>query len=341
MTIPENDTQLWKGFNGHGLYAQRTERDRDGNVIDETYAKKADLHALSDSLSDSTTTEITPHAAKTAIDGILKVPTPGAEGTMLSYGVSQNSMAWDAWESDVFDVPSELLFLTYFNQFNNKTKVDTPLVGEPYSMGTKQIFTPTTLSISGTQSPAIYDYVKSQGRGSTSCVNGTIPENAEFISAELWLYSSGTRYDFGSGLSLGVAPWITLDPLFTSNDFPLSGPNLSSCDSYELYNGSSVNQYYSPGYLRYGVNIRQKTVHLAVVDDLVKKDSYHYVNGDLMYVLHGTRQSNVYRYELAQGNTGKQFTVTGVAIFAGDLRINNGMNYPVPEKPYMNWSANG
>lgn len=103
-----NDTQLWKGFNGHGLYAQRAERDRDGNVIDETYARKADLHALSDSLSDSTTTELTPHAAKTAIDGILKAPTPGAEGTMLSYGVSQNSMAWDSWESAEVDLPSIL-----------------------------------------------------------------------------------------------------------------------------------------------------------------------------------------------------------------------------------------
>lgn len=341
MSIPENDNQLWKGFNGHGLYAKRTERDRDGVIIDEAYARKSEIHQLENAVSESTDTELTPNAAKDAIDAIIKAPTPGSEGTMLSYGISQNAMAWDAWESEEMEIPTSLLFLTYFNNFNNETKVDTPLVGEPYSMGTKQIFTPTTLSINGTQYPAIYDYVNSQGPGSTSCVNGTIPENAEFISAELWLYSSGTRYDFGSGLSLGVAPWITLDPLFTSNDFPLSGPNLSSCESYELYNGSSVNRYYSPGYLRYGVNIRQKTVHLAVVDDLVKKDTYYYINGDLMYVLHGSHQSNVYRYELAQGNEDKQFTVTGVAIFAGDMSIHNGMNYPVPAEPYKRWPTNG
>lgn len=40
MPIPENDTQLWSGFNGHGLYAKRAERDREGNEISQTYATK-------------------------------------------------------------------------------------------------------------------------------------------------------------------------------------------------------------------------------------------------------------------------------------------------------------
>ena len=108
MPIPENDTQLWKGFDGHGLYAKRTERDRDGAVIDTDYARKSELHALSNTLSESTTTELTPNAAKDAIDGIRKAPTPGNEGTMLSYGVNQASMAWESWESDEYDVPQLL-----------------------------------------------------------------------------------------------------------------------------------------------------------------------------------------------------------------------------------------
>lgn len=120
MSIPENDNQLWKGFDGHGLYAKRTERDRDGVIIDEAYARKSELHPLENALSDSTTTELTPAAAKSAIDGILKAPTPGAEGTMLSYGVSQNAMAWDSWESGEIIVPEKLpqncVLLDYFTE---------------------------------------------------------------------------------------------------------------------------------------------------------------------------------------------------------------------------------
>ena len=40
MAIPENDNQLWAGFNDHGLYAKRAERDKNGNPIDTTYATK-------------------------------------------------------------------------------------------------------------------------------------------------------------------------------------------------------------------------------------------------------------------------------------------------------------
>lgn len=45
MAIPENDNQLWAGFNDHGLYAKRAERDQDGNNIKATYATKEDLNA--------------------------------------------------------------------------------------------------------------------------------------------------------------------------------------------------------------------------------------------------------------------------------------------------------
>jgi hypothetical protein len=108
MSIPENDNQLWSGFNGHGLYAKRTERDRDGVIIDDAYARKSELHQLENAVSESTDTELTPNAAKAAIDAIIKAPTPGSEGTMLSYGISQNAMAWDAWESDEMDIPNKL-----------------------------------------------------------------------------------------------------------------------------------------------------------------------------------------------------------------------------------------
>ena len=341
MSIPENDNQLWKGFNGHGLYAKRTERDRDGVIIDEAYARKSEIHQLENAVSDSTDTELTPGAAKTAIDGILKAPTPGAEGTMLSYGVTANEMKWDSWESEEFDVPASLLFLTYFNNFNNTTKIDTPLVGSPYVMQDQQSntqpYTPSSLTISGIVYPAVYTAAEGQSQTSLRLVNEPIPSGTTVLSSEMWIYTGGTRDDFGGGLSLGVAPWITLDPLFTNYDFPLSGPSTSSCNkNYNLYNGSSVNSYYGV-YFRFGTNIRLKTVHLAIVDCLETRDSWYYINGNLMYVLHTVTHANTYGYQLRQNNTGKSFTVTGIAIFAGDRRTNNGMNYPVPDGPYMQW----
>ena len=336
MSIPENDNQLWKGFNGHGLYAKRTERDRDGVIIDEAYARKSEIHQLENAVTESTDTELTPNAAKTAIDGILKAPTPGNEGTMLSYGISQNAMAWDAWESEMMDVPVNLLFLTYFNNFNNTTKIDTPLVGEAYSMSGGQSYTPSTLTINGLTYPAIYD-VYGTSAGGPACVNKPVPEGIDFISSELWVYATGYRSDFSSGITLGCGPQIVIDPMFTYYEFPISGPYVGSCDTYTLYNGSGIDTSYPPGYFRMGTNIRHRIAHIAVVDDLVKKDSYYYTDGTLMYVLHGSRQSANYRYGLSQANTEKNFTVTGVAMFAGDRRINNGMNYPVPDKPYMQW----
>ena len=154
MSIPENDNQLWKGFNGHGLYAKRTERDRDGVVIDTDYAKKTDIRSLANEVSESTTTELTPNAAKTAIDGILKATTPGNEGTMLSYGISQNAMAWDAWESEDMYAPPEpipdCLLLLNCDEFD-----DNDAVLPNYLRGTvtKNILSKTTLDYNYTIAP--------------------------------------------------------------------------------------------------------------------------------------------------------------------------------------------
>lgn len=154
MSIPENDNKLWKGFNGHGLYAQRTERDRDSVIIDEAYARKSELHQLENAVSESTDTELTPNAAKDAIDAIIKAPTPGNEGTMLSYGISQNAMAWDAWESEDMYVPPEptpdCLLLLNCDEFD-----DNDAVLPNYLRGTvtKNILNKTTLDYNYTIEP--------------------------------------------------------------------------------------------------------------------------------------------------------------------------------------------
>ena len=117
MSIPENDTRLWKGFNGHGLYSKRAERDVDGNVIDQTYAKKADVPDLDNALSTSTTTAITPKAVKDAIAEVDVIPTLPQTPSSL-YSESQGSLAWGGWETEEIDVPEILpkhcVILDYF-----------------------------------------------------------------------------------------------------------------------------------------------------------------------------------------------------------------------------------
>ena len=116
MSIPENDTQLWKGFNGHGLYAKRAERDREGNKIIDTYAKKTDVPALTDSLTTSTTTAVTPNAVKSALDSIVKIPATANQPSTLYVG--NQGIGWTGWESEEVDVPQKLpehcVILDYF-----------------------------------------------------------------------------------------------------------------------------------------------------------------------------------------------------------------------------------
>jgi uncharacterized protein (TIGR02145 family) len=104
MAIPENDNQLWKGFDGHGLYAKRSERDVDGNVIDTTYAKKADVPALDDTLSTSTTTAVTPRAVKAAVDEVDVIPALPQSPSSL-YSETAGSISWGDWEVEEVDVP--------------------------------------------------------------------------------------------------------------------------------------------------------------------------------------------------------------------------------------------
>ena len=103
MSIPENDTQLWKGFDGHGLYAKRAERDRDGNPIVSTYARKTEVPALTDSLTTSTTTAVTPSAVKSAIDAIVKIPATANQPSTLC--VTGQAPGWTGWENEQVDVP--------------------------------------------------------------------------------------------------------------------------------------------------------------------------------------------------------------------------------------------
>ena len=100
--MPE-DLQLWKGFNGHGLYAKRAEKDRNGEDIVTTYAKQSEVPALTDDLTSSTTTAVTPNAVKEAIDAIVKIPDTANQPSTLYVG--GQGMGWTGWETEEVDIP--------------------------------------------------------------------------------------------------------------------------------------------------------------------------------------------------------------------------------------------
>ncbi len=104
--MPE-DLQLWKGFNGHGLYAKRAEKDRNGEDIVTTYAKQSEVPALTDDLTTSTTTAVTPGAVKEAIDAIVKIPDAANQPSTLYVG--GQGMGWTGWESGEIDVPDTMV----------------------------------------------------------------------------------------------------------------------------------------------------------------------------------------------------------------------------------------
>lgn len=222
----------------------------------------------------------------------------------------------------------DIFFLTYFENFNESTGTDTPIIGEPYTLDIqKQYLTKSSLNLFGGACSAIKDEYRSQ-----KAVGFTkpIPENIDFISSELFILCEGTRYDFGSSVGLD-STYITLDPFFSSVDFGIFGPGYDGSSSqYTLYNGTT--RAYGT-YFKFGKNIRFKTSHIAVTYDIKNKIKRFYVDGDIMLELRN-QNSTDYNFSMCQANTGKSFIITGVAFFSSDKSINNGMNYPVPTQRY-------
>jgi hypothetical protein len=155
MSIPDNDTQLWKGFNGHGLYAKRAERDVDGNAIDQTYVKSADVPALDDVLSTSTTTAITPRAVQEAVNAVDVIPSL-PQGPSSLYSAEAGVMNWGGWETEEVEVPYYMVYYSDFSRFNTGTGEDTPIVGTPHTWSLFGNFTMEDLTISGETYKALH-----------------------------------------------------------------------------------------------------------------------------------------------------------------------------------------
>lgn len=230
----------------------------------------------------------------------------------------------------LYSLPSnKCLFLTYFDNYNESTKIDTPAIGEPYSIPTdKNRYSKSTMTLFGQTFNCLYNSYYIQGVYNLSPID--ISEY-DYVSAEMWLLPEGSRYDFSSNIRL--IDTITIDPYFTSNDFPIFGPYYTgSSDNVTMYNGTIWNSGYT-GYFRFGTRFRNQVGFLSVVYNNINKSIRYYSNGSLMLELRN-RSFSSFSYTLSQANTGKTFKATGIACFNYDKSINNGMNYPVPTKRY-------
>lgn len=222
----------------------------------------------------------------------------------------------------------ECFFLTYFDNFDESTGVDIPIVGDPYTLDiTKQRLTRSSLNLFGGTCPAVKDeYISNDLAGFSK----PIPQGVEFISSELFVLCEGTRSDFGSALGFGIYD-LTLDPYYSSTDFGIFGPYYSgSTSDYTMYNGTT--RVYT-NYFKFGKNIRYKTSHLASTYDVINEIIRFYVDGELMLEIRNLVATN-YRFRFKQINSQKSFTITGVANFSYDKSINFGMNYPIPTERY-------
>ena len=198
MAIPENDNQLWKGF-GHGLYSKRAERDVDGLVIDQTYAKKADVPALDTVLSDSSTTAITPKAVNDAIAAVDVIPELPQNPSSL-YSESQGNLAWGGWESEEMDVPFYMVYYSDFSKFNTSTGEDTPIVGNKRTWTLSGRFTKESLTISGETYTALHVNYGASGVFSTDLCE----DFGDVVSIEYMTYRPNYSGCWGGCYSGGV-----------------------------------------------------------------------------------------------------------------------------------------
>lgn len=334
MSSQETVHQLWKGFNGHGLYAKRAEKDRNGADIVTTYAKQSEVPALNDDLTTSTTTAVTPGAVKEAIDAIVKIPDTANQPSTLYVG--GQGMGWTGWETDEIDVPElkKLLYLTYFTDFNENTKTDNSLVGDgkivfegvgPHSF--------PKLDLMQSRVPSLQWHNVNSVTASTGC---TIEDSVDTISIEFFA-SAYFPGDYGTGFKLGY--------LYVNYGGVIDGYRLDTSyaapKNLTFYNGASYDSQWGQ-WVKYkpasesGVNISTVcAMHFySCVVDFKNTEVFLYVDGQLICKATGINATRDVAYHLDTHRPDHWTNVTQCAIFNYAKNSDDKMTYPVPESPY-------
>lgn len=228
---------------------------------------------------------------------------------------------------------NRLLFLTYFDNYDEQTRIDVPLIGDPYKIDPisssytyGQKITKTTFNVPWGIENGIHDEYYNNNRyvGYKKSI-----EDLKFVSGEFFIYCGGTMNAYPSAICAATT-FSGLDPNYSYEKFDIQGPNLSGKD-YTLYNGTSIYSSQYGNYAVFGVQMRFNTTHYAQTYDVENKIERFYVNGLLMLEIRGGTFDE-FIFGFSQNNTGKYFNITGVAWWNYDRSTNDKMNYPVPTK---------
>ena len=315
MPIPENDTQLWKGFNGHGLYSKRAERDVDGNVIDQTYAKKADVPALDTVLSDSSTTAITPKAVKDAIADVDVIPELPQNPSSL-YSESQGSLAWGGWESEDVDVPDNIMYHTNFENFDVSTGIDHPITGADTSWGIYGTFNKTTKTIDGVEYPCMRAY-----DGSMTMLSNAWDDYEDDFSIEVTTCMDGYSGNWGG------AAFVTGMQCPYYNCWNGDAPNRGICiwAGYNSYSGSTITLYndFRVQHDSFGI-VADSTQHANVSRAITGGVTVSRKNREILLYLDGKKAVKISNADAVMY---KSFIATTIAYYILDFKILNGNRF--------------
>ena len=226
-----------------------------------------------------------------------------------------------------------LIYLSYFNNFDLTTKVDTPIIGDPISYNNSYpTYTKTTLHCMGMDLPAI-------NIGNTNATHdweipGVIPisDLVNVWSVEYFFYIPFIDYSHGIvAMFVNKIKNIGCDPNGWGGGFIGS---LSDISNVQAYNGATIIGSGVNGYISLPFNIYNNLCHGAIILNSTTNSVKVYINGDLYCS---------YVYNLGIPHQAKPFlrsknrwsgSMTQVAVFNHDRSTNNGMNYPVPTSPY-------
>ena len=230
----------------------------------------------------------------------------------------------------------ECVFLTYFENFDEDTMCDVPIIGDSYTIdlnGKPQVYLKRTIPDLYNGINALYNYVTAQDDSNSSKIVSLDFTDINIFTLEMWFLNTGTRSDYQTYIT--ILQQLIFDPGFSSTNFKISGPYAATSfkTNYTLYNGTSWSSYHG-NYISLGEPTRFVNTHIAIVCDRTKNEIRLYANGKIMYKVVNFNISNVVQMKCTQQNVQKQTYITGIAAFTYDKSEDEGVTYPVPNNRY-------
>lgn len=242
------------------------------------------------------------------------------------------------------------LYLTYLDNYDSSTFTDTPKIGEPTVYTTYNSFIPSSVqrAYGDYQIPFFCNSTTREGNLWGGVLSLELPE---IMSVE-WIES----YPAIGTSSFGMPGGISI-----VNSGKTTGLGIYGCVTnvigYELSDGNNTLQpnwnsernYYSSssytGYCRYYYpsnyySLLNTNIHIAAVIDTTNKYAKLYYNGTLAITHNFASLSDVKYIKFDPGYfyPGYQAYRTQFCVRKGDCSTDDGATYPVPDKPYWDFS---